>query len=556
MENNVALELASNTRLEDATEEVKTDQQLQPQTSKVEENDVHSDDKASDDQHDDTDSEGGADAHSQTSTEKYDDHEPWETFQVSVQELCRILWPERQPQDIEVTPMHGGDSNRIVGITLRLPTRATIAPLKFLQRRLIGQRAANIIQRVSSMFWTKLTGKKTAEEKKYILRIPRWSTEEFDYEAGVLAYVPSRISLPAPKVISYDKTLVNPLGRPYMLQERLPGVPLYDLWEELNQRQRLHITGQIATYFKEIFDNPLPCGGKIFTEDRPIQSDSTFILRQFEYTAPHGDAAPKQNLPAIALSPCDMITERLLRWEVVEEMACPAEIYGPSAYVGLLEIVKALNQADDIFSPEQYYLYHADFYARNILARVNDDGYAEVTAILDWDEGYLAPAIVSCTPPSWLWMWDTFADSSNYDTEERTTARASHIQEHANDRDIKARFEEIVGEKFLRFAYAKHAPLARNLCRWANVGIWADHITGEAKATYCAYKKVMDQGIDAVLREGQSLQDKALDAATLVATTFEYEDGVRYGEPVESGDTDAKEDSGDEHSTASGDCSA
>ena len=61
---------------------------------------------------------GDEDAISQTSTELYDEHEPFETFQHKVIGLCHELWPSHDEKDLVINRMRGGSDNRVVGIKI------------------------------------------------------------------------------------------------------------------------------------------------------------------------------------------------------------------------------------------------------------------------------------------------------------------------------------------------------------------------------------------------------------------------------------------------------
>ena len=150
-----------------------------------------------------------------TETEEFG-HEPFQTFKDKVELLCRLRWrstpppkrgkrysiraslkklfkakkgkgdkpePERQ---YAVEPMTGGQFNRVVVINITEP--------------------------------------KAKEPSKYVLRVPRENDHNVASDAAILRFVEKHFpSIPVPRIVAVDSSRLNPISKPYMIQNRLPG---------------------------------------------------------------------------------------------------------------------------------------------------------------------------------------------------------------------------------------------------------------------------------------------------------------------------------------------
>jgi len=162
---------------------------------------------------------GDEDVVSQTSTELYDEHEPFETFQHKVIGLCHELWPSHDEKDFAINRMRGGSDNRVVGIKISSKSNYVEASIP------IGD---------------------------YVLRIPRRKEENFDHTRAILQLAglylkPSAIKVLA--VVHFDKNMTNALRQPYILQNRLRGSRLDKLWDSLNKFQREQIAFELGRLY-------------------------------------------------------------------------------------------------------------------------------------------------------------------------------------------------------------------------------------------------------------------------------------------------------------------
>ncbi|EPE30732.1 Protein kinase-like (PK-like) [Glarea lozoyensis ATCC 20868] len=157
--------------------------------------------------------------------EEWSDQEPFESLREKVNQLCQDIG---FGEPSEILEMGGGDFHRIVG--LRFSSRTP---------------------------------------QRYILRIPRWAySEDLQHETSdqvaILSFFSRKFKdVPVPSVYAYDSTTNNAIESQYVLQERLPGKPLYNVFYELPIEEKLQITTLIAELISKFDATDLPNPGRI-----------------------------------------------------------------------------------------------------------------------------------------------------------------------------------------------------------------------------------------------------------------------------------------------------
>lgn len=206
---------------------------------------------------------------SQTSTVQYD-QETFATFKDKVQQLCLEVFPLAKPEHLKIERMRGGSHNRIIGITISDP--------------------------------------QSGNEEKYILRVPRMSFDDsIELQAATLKFVAERCKFPVPLIHSHDPTKNNPLESTYMIQHRLPGICLYDVWLTLNLIQKKSMVEQMAKIIVEMFNITNPNAGVVSPTNT---SSSCPQLVQFEDEYPDN----RQNLPSKPQTTVEFLLERCQEW--------------------------------------------------------------------------------------------------------------------------------------------------------------------------------------------------------------------------------------------------
>lgn len=420
--------------------------------------------------HDDVDENG--------EEEENESQKSFEELRPKVLDLCQSLWPEKSLEDFEVEDLASGSSHDVIGLAIKpskwIPLRSTITTNP---RSFFSNACSFLLQ---ALRYVRTYGR-SEPASEYVLRIPR-SYEDgdfnFDFDSAILKFVDGITDFDVPRIVQFDKTIDNPLGRPYVLQHRLPGRCLDDLWEELNHAQRLCIAKECARFLSQLTQLKNIVGGKVDPKSVPQDGyPKTTITRdvslhQFE-KSPGGLPPTNVGQPAGNISPLKLIQSRLIDWKEGPDEMCP--------YDCLAKMAGKLEENSNVFGPEQYFLSHGDFFARNIMAKVVNESTATITGILDWDLCGFKPAVVAKQDPSWLWSWDRddFFALHTADLHKPITEE---------EKEIKNVFEAGVDKEFKRINTIPEREVARWLWTWAVDGIF--HSTDWK----CAFEALKEYG--------------------------------------------------------------
>lgn len=155
------------------------------------------------------------DSASDSSTVVYD-HEPFETFQTRALRLCQsVLAPGAGVVSIE--KMQGGGFNRIIGVTV-----------------------------------TSSDASKRPVLEQYILRIPRFEAAQLNRDLAPLKLLRRVSQIPLPNVVTFDATTGNVLESPYMIQTRIPGVPLFPAYMDMSQNMKCAIAKELGGVYHQL----------------------------------------------------------------------------------------------------------------------------------------------------------------------------------------------------------------------------------------------------------------------------------------------------------------
>lgn len=383
------------------------------------------------------------DVQSAATSDFYSDHEPFATFQDRILRLCHTIWPGHTDDGFSIERMKGGASNRLFGIRV-----AGSGNQEEGQNRPSGD-----------------AQEPDLPPGEYVLRVPRWAPQTSSHEVAMLRFLKERITAKIPAVVRSDTGSGedNPLGSPYVLQRRVPGVRLDDAWPSLNHAQRLLVARDLARLHAELGAVSNPSGGIPDVERDPLGDGS---LATIDYRFPGEE--PGARTAVGPREPVEMLCARLGRW---------ADKYGAAGepWVRAAEIVRQTQAANRTFSlsPDggrhPYYFNHGDLYPRNIMVQTPDETSASVSGVLHWGDAHFAPAVVAFAPPAWLWMagwWRDFDDEGYL--EEGDLWRAAHEEPADQEsREIKLLFEAEVGSGYVQCAYSPDAYAARKIWKAA-----------------------------------------------------------------------------------------
>ena len=319
--------------------------------------------------------------------------------------------------------------------------------------------------------------------RNLILRVSREDDSRPDQQVAILNYVRQRTSIPVATIEATDFTCDNALGKPYVLQHRIPGKDLASVWDDLSHSLRCVVAREVGHLTKTLLSVESPIAGTIeaATHDSYSSAEWPNIVR-FNLTDSQGVAIDELDSHSTLQaetsrqpeSTLEFFEYYLARWrnaalaESGGEIDCVVELYD--------ELLNVMREMDSLglFKPDLNCLCHLDLYPRNIMVEIHSEGSIQITGILDWDEAVVAPKFVNCEPPGWLWGYDKETHTENgllpwpYELEGANN-KPSTLQEQ----ELKSIFEECAGTEYLRLAYDESSRLIRGLYRVTTLGLTA-----------------------------------------------------------------------------------
>ena len=347
--------------------------------------------------------------------------------------------------------------------------------------------------------------------KHYVLRFPRFSDDSIADYVATVEYINHHTTLPVPNIFHYDLTPENPIGSPYSIQYRCPGIPLNLIYHKLTFRQQCDVSfevGRVLSGMKTVESSVAGQIGRIKTEAGELRkmdmtllspetnqywndrrekekgcSESDFSILHYgwnsrlnEYDPYDGKASTLKGLDAFSI-----ISFQFSRFMIAEVFRDNIMLKGspsfmPRVYSQLLAMAGEMNELWCLGYDRTMTLCHRDFEAHNLMATIKNDEYGtvKIEAVLDWDDAIFAPQFMSSLPPRWLWSNDDNSPDDEPSSYEDPTDEGYRM--------LKWRFEMAVGSKWIRYAYEPQWRLARKLFVLALKGFsWAsDHETADA----------------------------------------------------------------------------
>lgn len=300
------------------------------------------------------------------------------------------------------------------------------------------------------------------QAQDFALRVPLHGGEEnigldgeVNYNVAVLQVIVSRLRVPVPKVLHYDLSENNPLGRPYVLQNKLSGLCLFDLWESLNAKQQASCIQEMTKTIEKIASVTARSAGFISTENIDFPSSSCIALTQFpdpnEQALTSLPYARSNERPALSQTPFEDLMERCQRWSDWE-----ADLGRPDNRIlwrQIQNVVQCLEARK--WLGDRFHLVHDDLFPRNILAVAKNSRTVEITGIVDWDNCFFGPKFMAFRPPYWAWMEDY--------GHERDEQNATIKLQDSGTAKLRQAFKDAASAEYTRYALSEESVLARRL---------------------------------------------------------------------------------------------
>lgn len=397
------------------------------------------------DDEDDTASIASSDM-STTSTEMFE-HEPFDTFQSKVSELCRKEWPHLCKDALTITRMDGGSYNRVIGV--RVDSSGE-------QASWIKREVLRFLRNVCPSMIRK------TEIRDYVLGIPRNEHAWVGHEIAMLKFL-ATTSVPVPSVRTFSLSAENPIGNPYMIQPRLPGKSELEVYLKLNTHQRICFAQDLGSALKEM--------GNIQSRSLGNLDPDSFLARPSNLQVPRLHCPPRNAFRQVhSIEPFVPSTPQTVYEFFISQFA-RQRAYDLTLHRKYLNpwkpftaIIQHLHRLG-FLNENIYALTHVDLEPRNILIYVTSPTNAKLSAILDWDETVFAPTFTNCRPPSWLWHTEDDGDGELDEAATNVTAKNDDLAA------VKMAFEKAAGEKYCKWAYATEYRLARDIAKLSIMGI-------------------------------------------------------------------------------------
>ncbi|KAH5246804.1 hypothetical protein HBI29_095240 [Parastagonospora nodorum] len=412
------------------------------------------------------------DVSSETSSIRYD-HEPFETFREKIGAVAAELL-DTEVNCIDVERMKGGSSNRVVGFQAHaLKTK---------------RHCSNWLQKCLRIFQR---GQTQAVPDKYIVRISRYDSKDLERQLAILKVAKDRLPLPVPEVMGYDLTSDNILGKPYMIQKRIPGRLVTSMLQELNLEQKVSVAKQVTGLVSRIASLKA-ASGEISVDNLTAATSEPVCVDK--YGVPRGET-----VKATPQKPIDHLLDQCEIWRQfqISKGYCFEDIW--DSFVAISRALEARG-----FLGEECVLVHGDFREYNILAKICSPTGVHITGIIDWDDAHFAPSFMAYRSPFWLW---TAEDAESDVTEDEKTALLDPVNEE--DQIMKQTFLDYASQEYKRLAFAPEAMLARRMYHLLRKGIFGDWSMMEADAVISEWDELHPEDAVVVIDDEIDVESEA-----------------------------------------------
>lgn len=314
--------------------------------------------------------------------------------------------------------------------------------------------------------------------RKYILRVPVCpdlgetdeKCEAIENDAFLLDYLQGK--LPVPRVKAICATTDNALNKPFMVQTRLSGQPLDDIYGSLKQEEKLAIVDQIVNLMTELESIQFSKAGT-FTISSLETTDSFAPIKVFsegnsDFVKLRTTTLDRQgpDLKSFLTSHVQGWIAQELRDEGSEEQSLTI-----GSWKKVLSMLDTLdNEGAFAKAPCPIVLHHWDFEPRNIMVEQDSSNKWHITGVIDWDDALALPRPLARRPLDWIWDWNPEGFTGYLDTDHHPKKELSD-----EEKELKAAFDSLAAKKlkgYLEDAYG-HGRWLRRIWTFAKLGIYS-----------------------------------------------------------------------------------
>ncbi|KAF1829106.1 hypothetical protein BDW02DRAFT_574297 [Decorospora gaudefroyi] len=269
-----------------------------------------------------------------------------------------------------------------------------------------------------------------------------------------LSVVGSRLAVPVPKVVGYDFSERNALGRPYVLTTRLCGTALCHLWVKLNVAQQHSVVRQATQIAEKIASVCAPAAGYISLTNL-YRPSSTIALDAFpiptQEATKRPELGPTNPLPAPNQTPCECLLDMCERW-IAYEQRTGETLHNEQIWAAIMSLIYALDRRG--WLGDNFHLVHNDLFPRNMLGVIRSETEVDITGVIDWDMASFAPKVVALRAPFWGWL-----DSGDEQDELSALVEVRGF----GPRAVRQAFLQTASEEYVAFGTGGEGVVARDL---------------------------------------------------------------------------------------------
>ncbi|EGE02445.1 phosphotransferase enzyme family protein [Trichophyton equinum CBS 127.97] len=253
-------------------------------------------------------------------------------------------------------------------------------------------------------------------------------------EVATLEFLHNILDIPVPKVLAWSSSALqsNAVGTEFILMDRVKGVQLSEVWDDMSERQRFNLVKNVVEIEKRLVDIPLSGYGGLYHREILVDNDSSFFeaispgqmpgkeddISKFvigptperafytgEGEEPLNGRGPWKSaveyLTAIAKREISTIQEfNKTNTDGLSSYLRPANTsVSSSLHVRLLEqfisVLPYIIPPLELLKPT---LMHQDLHFDNIF--VNKTDPSEISGIIDWQGTYISPIFLQARFPS------------------------------------------------------------------------------------------------------------------------------------------------------------
>ncbi|KAI4644810.1 uncharacterized protein J4E78_009629 [Alternaria triticimaculans] len=251
---------------------------------------------------------------------------------------------------------------------------------------------------------------------------PKYTTAS---EVAVLKYLNKYTQVLVPKVSAWDADPSNPVGAEYIIMEKALGVQLYNVWDDLNDLDRLRLLRQLAIFESEMTKIRLPASGSLYLSKSMAENDAHVSLDQemdpsgefcigpscergwhvpdeSASLSPHFNRGPWPDLSSFGTA----LVDRELA--ILRNRSFNATSGSPRGTLD--EQIDALNMTREVMSRlhertlvskvSNPVLWHTDLHMGNIY--VSGQNPPQISSIIDWQSIVVSPLFLQARFPEFL----------------------------------------------------------------------------------------------------------------------------------------------------------